>query len=194
MWSWLSNPAVTLVGFLSALITIVQLVISIVRLIREASSDEGKRHVLIIGAVLAALVAVAVMSVLSWTPIMSTAATSGSSGIMAVLYPLIVDGMGAAGCAELLSDARRKRRPAATSWYLICIGLAYAISAYGLSLAPDRTTRIISAALVATAPPVSLFAVQLTFWRRRSILDQPEKTATESGNPDHDASSDAPPA
>jgi hypothetical protein len=164
--SWLSSPEVALVGFLSALITIGQLIVVIVRLVRETVKDDKRRHLLSAGLALAGLAAMLVVSPMSWSAIMDTAARSGSGVIQAGLYPLMIDSIGLTGAFELLSEARRKQRLSVPNYFALLVALTCDISAYSLN-SDSRWSRIAAIAIVAAIPNVVLFIAALMYWKQR---------------------------
>jgi hypothetical protein len=135
-WSWLSNPVVALLGLLASVVTIGQWIISAARLVHGITEAEEKRRHVSIWIALTCLVAVAVISPLSWPVIMMEAAKIGNGGVLGALYPVTVNGLSASSALVLLLDAKDGRRFSVIPGCCVILGLAFATGLYVSSGAP----------------------------------------------------------
>jgi hypothetical protein len=93
VWSWLGNPAVALLGLISSVITIVQVVALTAAFIkRKLPRTEGQRKRASVTLAWGCVATAAVVSPLTWHGIVTEAAKTGNPGNMADMYALSVLG------------------------------------------------------------------------------------------------------
>jgi hypothetical protein len=156
MRSWLSSPAVAFLSFLVTVIALGQWVISVIRLVDRIMREEGKdRRRAFIAVAVAGLVAVAIISPLTWTAVMAGAAQIGDGGVMSVLYAFMVSGASFIGAWALLIEARAGHRFSLVPCGMLVGGLGFSATVY-VYASPRAWDRYI-AALV----PGALIAVAL---------------------------------
>ncbi len=121
---WLASPAVALVCFLAAAVTLGQVAASTGRgACRIAQSAGDKR----LAGLALALLAVAVVSMpLTWQPIVAEVGKYGQGGVLGELYPATTTGTAAAGSLVLLVAAAAKQRPPLLAWLMTAGGFAVA--------------------------------------------------------------------
>ena len=82
---------------------------SVSKWILKLMRDQGKHRWIAISVVVFCFVAVAVISPLTWSAIVTTAAKAGNSHWIAMSYPFTFDGLGLTGALMLLEDLRNGR-------------------------------------------------------------------------------------
>jgi hypothetical protein len=87
MRSWLSSPAVALVGVLASVVTLVQAVVVLARFVYRAVVDE--RSLIPVWAGLVAFAAVVAVAPLEWPVVVAVVSTPGSNGVLDALYPVM---------------------------------------------------------------------------------------------------------
>jgi hypothetical protein len=122
VWSWLGNPAVALVGFLSSVITIMQMAIAVtVFAKRKMPKTEKQRQRLSVGVALVSMASVVVVSAVTWSGVLAAAARIGDGGVNGVLYALIAPLLGTFATLILFVDAASEKRDRRLSRSAICM-------------------------------------------------------------------------
>jgi cytochrome bd-type quinol oxidase subunit 2 len=130
-WSWLYNPAVTLIGLIASAVTIGQSIAVLGRLVCRMTHAEGDeyRRPRIVAATVSLFVAVAFAAV-TWQAIVVEASKWGMGGAMGWVYPFSISGLAMGGAAVLLDDVRSRRQFSWQPCYLLVAGLAITAVVY----------------------------------------------------------------
>jgi hypothetical protein len=102
---------VSLIGLLSSVITVAQVMITVTLFVKHKMPRTDKeRHRLSVGVALVSISSVVVVSVVTWSGVLAAAARIGDGGVNGVLYALIAPTLGLAVAFMLLVDALQKDR------------------------------------------------------------------------------------
>jgi hypothetical protein len=180
MRSWLSSPAVAFLSFLVTVIALGQWVISVIRLVDRLVREEGKgRRRALIAVAVAGLVAVAIISPLTWTAVMAVAADTGNHGLMSVDYAFVISGTSFIAAWTLLIDARAGHRFPLVPCCMLVGGLGFAATMY-IYASPHAWDRYI-AALTPTAVMAVALILMLALghaWSRHDQAREEQGAAT----------------
>jgi hypothetical protein len=127
-WSWLASPAVAAVGFLASTVTLGQLAVTGARAAWRLTSDDDQAQAVRIRAAAAGVAAVAILTVLTWAPVVTFAAAHGNGGIVGDFYPVCTSGLALAGALALLWCAIDRIRPPVAAWAVLVGGLAVTLA------------------------------------------------------------------
>ena len=130
MRSWLASPTVAFLSFLATVITIVQAVFIVAKWANEFMQIKDKRRRISVAIVWLCFSYVAVIAPLSWSAIMTEAAKTGNTGVLAALYPVMVNGTSLVGMLAMLSEVRAKRGLPLLPCCTAIFGLASATAMY----------------------------------------------------------------
>jgi cytochrome bd-type quinol oxidase subunit 2 len=176
-WSWLQNPAVTLIELLASVIAVVQSVAWVCRYIyrlQTEAENERYRHVRIAVA-LVALVVVIAFSAITWPVLMAEAAKVGDRGFMSVLDPLLFALLALFGAMTLLNEARARQRFSAYACCLLVVTLATVATGYFFSSGPAW----IDALVISSAANLGIVAMACMFFQHLRRV-HPEQTKAAS--------------
>jgi O-antigen/teichoic acid export membrane protein len=159
-WSWLQDPAVTLIGLVASVIAIVQWVASLCRYIHQlqTEAEEEKYRRVRISIALVALVVVVAFPTMGWPVLTAEAAKAGDHGIMGVLDVLEFGFLGIFAALRLLDEARARKRFSTFECALLVITVITVAIAYSFGSGPNAW---IGAA--ATSSSTNLAIVTLAF-------------------------------
>jgi hypothetical protein len=130
MRSWLSSPAVVLIGLVASLICVGQWIVSLAQGAYPMTQAADKRQRVSVWVAMASLAMVVGTSPLSWPLIVVAAVKAGNGSLVAALYPVTVNGTAAAGALLLLLDAVEGRRFSLLHCSMLVGGLAFAAFMY----------------------------------------------------------------
>jgi len=131
-WSWLQNPAVSLIGLSASVIAVVQWVVSLCRYIYRLQTEAGNeryRRVRILVA-LAALVVVITFSAITWPVLIAEVAETGDHGFIGVLDVLEFAFLGLLAAGSLLMEAQARERFSPMALTLLVITLTAMATGY----------------------------------------------------------------
>src|ERR1022692_1864123 len=137
MRSWLDSPTVALLNFLATAIAIAQGAVSAAKWVHRLTRAEDRYQRLYKMTVLSCFVAIAIIAPVSWQAVVTEARAAGNSGILALLYPVMMNGTAFSGALVLLADDQRgqeRRLPVAPCGAVI-LGLGFAMATYIFSSA-----------------------------------------------------------
>ena len=120
MPSWLTSPAVAILGFVATVISVVQGAISVTKWFMGRTEKPSARRRLAIATGILSIIAVAVLAPLTWSMIMKVDEKTGNPAWVAGLYPVIVF-VPAIMVAVLLMNYEFKRESATISAFLVLI-------------------------------------------------------------------------
>jgi cytochrome bd-type quinol oxidase subunit 2 len=173
-WSWLQNPAVTLIGLLASVIAVVQGVASLCRYIyrlqTEAENERYRR--LRIAVALAALVVVVAFAAITWPVLIAEAAKAGDHGFMGVLDVLEFALLGLFAAQTLLKEARARQRFSMFAYALLFITLTTVATGYIFS---SGSTAWIGASTTSSGTNLGIVAVTYLFFQRTRQIN-PKQT------------------
>jgi cytochrome bd-type quinol oxidase subunit 2 len=163
-WSWLQNPAVTLIGLLASVIAVVQWVASLCRYIYRLQTEaENERHRRVrIAVALAALVIVVAFSAITWPVLIAEVAKAGDHGFMGVLDVLEFAFLGLFAAQTLLKEARAQQRFSMFACALLFITLATVATGYIFS---SGSTAWIGSATTSSAANLGIVTLICMFFQ-----------------------------
>ena len=169
MRSWLTSPAVALIGLAAAVVTLVQVAAAAARRVCRVVVDE--RPLLPVWTGLVAFAAVVAVAPLEWPVVMAVAAGpgAGGSGVLDALYPVMFVGLAAVSALWLVVAAIDRvagmggLRPAVLP---AAMGLGSLAFTAWLCMAHPGTPAWVRAAAVAAAVVLAVAHVPAMFARR----------------------------
>ena len=164
-WSWLQNPAVSLIGLSASVIAVVQWVASLCRYIYRLQTEAGNERYrrVRISVALAALVVVVTFSAITWPILIAETAKAGDHGFIGVLDVLEFALLGLFAAGTLLMEARARQRFSTFAWALLVITLATVATGYTFS---SGSTAWIGSATASSSANLGIVTLVYVLWRR----------------------------
>jgi tetrahydromethanopterin S-methyltransferase subunit E len=173
MWSWLGSPAVGLLGFLATVLTIIQCCNAAAKWLHEKSRNSGQSNHLLVVAIGTSLIATVIMSILSWSTIVTIVEKGGTHGFLAVIYPVMIYGLSLTCCLALSLSLGEKEPPPVFPSFAIMVSLAFGSVVYIGSIS-DRQRY-----LIAIVPGIAIIA-NLILLLSRLITERHQAAASDA--------------